>query len=195
MWTLRAGLELDSEAAQELQKEIEAEPQGEHVVYIDNDGKGDDNEEAITKLVVLLQEFLPKPPAEELAAADEAADEELRMDWEALHSALARKASADGELRSLDRDLIAQLKTYKVPPEAVLTVLQAVLVLLGNKSKHVSTWDDCRSHVSDSGQFLEQLLQLEPLQKISKSLVTAASQLLGSVGAAGAHPCSACPPT
>ena len=83
---------------------------------------------------------------EEIREALEASFKQSAMD-RALAAAMAAKLAAEEELGSLDRNKIAQLKTYKVPPTAVHAVLQAVLLLLGYGAKKAGDWAGARQLV------------------------------------------------
>lgn len=83
---------------------------------------------------------------EDIRAALEAVYEQTAAD-RALAAAMAAKLAAEEELSSLDRNKVAQLKTYKVPPTAVHAVLQAVLLLLGYGAKKSGDWAGARQLV------------------------------------------------
>ena len=83
---------------------------------------------------------------EDIRAALEAVYKQTASD-RALAAAMAAKLAAEEELGSLDRNKVAQLKTYKVPPTAVHAVLQAVLLLLGYSAKKAGDWAGARQLV------------------------------------------------
>ena len=83
---------------------------------------------------------------DDIRAALEEAYKQTATD-RALAAAMAAKLAAEEELGSLDRNKVAQLKTYKVPPTAVHAVLQAVLLLLGYSAKKAGDWAGARQLV------------------------------------------------
>ena len=95
-----------------------------------------------------------------IEVTDEMTPEEMRAALEALYTqqaadraleaAMAAKLAAEEELGALDRNKVAQLKTYKVPPTAVHAVLQAVLLLLGYSTKKAADWAGARKLVGDN---------------------------------------------
>jgi hypothetical protein len=74
------------------------------------------------------------------------------------HAKLAKQA-ADDELLKLDKNKIAQLKGYKVPPTAVQGVFQAVVLLTGGRADDAKDWSASRKHV-DLG-FLHSLREFD----------------------------------
>jgi hypothetical protein len=95
---------------------------------------------------------------EEIAAA-RALWEKQQMVARALEHARLAKQAADDELLKLDKNKIAQLKGYKVPPTAVHGVFQAVLLLKGGATRDAVDWSTSRKHV-DLG-FLHSLRQFD----------------------------------
>ena len=117
------------------------EPEPEPTVAdVDDDGLETACQEAGIELTEELLEGAPDSLRAALAAALASA-----ADDKALAEARLRKEAADAELLALDRNKVAQLKGYKIPPAAAHAVLQATLLLLGTAGpKKASDWGYCR---------------------------------------------------
>ena len=126
--------------------------------------------------------------ADQMSEAEQRAALSTFYSSQALVAALARKAAAEAELLALNRDKIAQLKTYKIPPKSVHKVCAATMLVLGHKIKATETWANCRT-VACADDFTQVLLSFDPmaakLKKKRLEAIDAALQLVG--GAEGAE--------
>jgi dynein heavy chain len=70
-----------------------------------------------------------------------------------LDAAIPELEAAKKSLEALDKNAIIEIKSFPNPPKAVVLVMEAVMILLGEKID----WASCRNVISNPGEFLEKL--------------------------------------
>ncbi|XP_069137207.1 uncharacterized protein [Argopecten irradians] len=79
---------------------------------------------------------------------------ELRNELTEAENTLANLKKLDGynfHIRKLDRDILAEMKTFIRPKPIVVDVMQVVLILLGEEPDSVTTWDTILPHLHKKG--------------------------------------------
>ena len=70
-----------------------------------------------------------------------------------LNAAKPELEAAEAALKNLDKSAIVEIKTFPNPPKAVVLVMEAVMLLLGEKSD----WNNVRAVLGVSGGFVTRL--------------------------------------
>ncbi|KAK6983775.1 Dynein heavy chain 6 axonemal [Biomphalaria glabrata] len=120
-----------------------------------------DQEKAnVVQKQVAIDEAKAKTTAEETQAIADDAQRDLNKALPALE--VAEKA-----LLALDKNDIAEIRVFTKPPELVQTVLEAVAILLGNKTD----WASCKAMLADTN-FLKKIYEYDkenvPAAKLAK---------------------------
>lgn len=71
-----------------------------------------------------------------------------------LNAAKPELEASEAALKTLDKAAIVEIKTFPNPPEAVVMVMQAVMILIGEKTD----WNNVRSVLGDTQGFINKLL-------------------------------------
>ena len=75
--------------------------------------------------------------------------------------------AAEAALKTLDKAAIVEIKTFPNPPAAVVMVMEAVMVLIGEKTD----WNNVRSVLGDTQGFINKLLFYD-VSKTPESVLT-----------------------
>lgn len=112
-------------------------------------------------------EIVNKKAAEAKAISDDAEAD--------LNAAKPELEQAEAALKSLDKAAIVEIKSFPNPPKAVLMVMEAVMVLLGEKTD----WNNIKSVLGDTNGFITKLLTYDVsktpenvLSKVRKTYLT-----------------------
>lgn len=98
------------------------------------------------RVVSAEAEIVNKKAAEAKAISDDAEAD--------LNAAKPELEQAEAALKSLEKAAIVEIKSFPNPPKAVVMVMEAVMVLLGEKIE----WKNVQSVLSDVGGFITKLL-------------------------------------
>ncbi|KAI8732070.1 dynein heavy chain 6, axonemal isoform X3, partial [Biomphalaria glabrata] len=120
-----------------------------------------DQEKAnVVQKQVAIDEAKAKTTAEETQAIADDAQRDL-------NEALPALEVAEKALLALDKNDIAEIRVFTKPPELVQTVLEAVAILLGNKTD----WASCKAMLADTN-FLKKIYEYDkenvPAAKLAK---------------------------
>ena len=84
-----------------------------------------------------------------------------------LNAAKPELEAAQKALSNLDKAAIVEIKTFPNPPAAVVLVMEAVMLYLGEKTD----WNTVRSVIGDSGAFINRLLSYD-VSKTPESILS-----------------------
>jgi dynein heavy chain len=74
-----------------------------------------------------------------------------------LNAAKPELEAAEAALKTLDKSAIVEIKTFPNPPAAVVMVMEAVMILLGEKTD----WNNVRVVLGDTTGFINRLLNYD----------------------------------
>lgn len=97
------------------------------------------------------------------------------------------------DFNSLDSKALAELISYKQPPQSILSVVQALFLILGNAPDEAEKWDQCRLLLRKD--FVGRIAQFDPTTKHKSTKFTLAKDKLAkstleSVAKHGSKPAS-----
>ncbi|KAG9397438.1 Regulator of chromosome condensation (RCC1) repeat [Carpediemonas membranifera] len=96
----------------------------------------------------------------------------------ALAAKMERIKKLAKQLAKLDRQKLAELKTYNIPPPYVHEVVQSFLITLGSNPKKVKSWETCRVMIGSS--MVIQAAKFNPDKKPDKSWLKIAVNLIAN---------------
>jgi len=111
------------------------------------------------RVVSAEAEIVNKKAAEAKAISDDAEAD--------LNAAKPELEAAEAALKSLDKNSIVEIKSFPNPPKAVLMVMEAVMILLSEKTD----WNSIKAVLSDTTNFMSRLLTYD-VSKTAESVLT-----------------------
>lgn len=160
----------------ELQPQLQKKSEELKVALVKvNEDKAIANEKE--RVVSAEAEIVNKKAVEAKAISDDAEAD--------LNAAKPELEAAEAALKSLDKSAIVEIKSFPNPPKAVVMVMEACMILLGEKID----WNNVKSVLSDTNGFINKLLTYDVsktpesvLTKVRKNYLSLAEFEPGDVG-------------
>lgn len=130
----------------EMQPKLEANNKelAEALVIVNKDKAiADEKEQVVSAEAVVVNK-----KADEAKAIADDAEADLAL-------AKPELEAAEKAVKSLDKNSINEIKAFTTPPEGVVFVMKAIMILLGQKTD----WKAIKSYISDATKFLNELME------------------------------------